>query len=260
MTARQNPATIAGSFPRIFPPSLRSRRAPGTSPRDLAFCHTEQVSTRVLGVLAGEDTGDEQLVAWARSAEVIYAADSAGSRLIRLGLEPIVVGDLDSFDFALERPGLRMVKDLDSNRTDCDKLLQLVETDGHISLTLAGLEGDLLDHVLSSLTSVARSKLQIRLVLRSGLGLLVKPGQDGRVTDAFGRRISMVPLSECHGATLSGVLWEFANEDMSPGGNFLSISNEGTGPVVARVASGTALLFVGNFPNEGPSWPEATEL
>lgn len=204
--------------------------------------------------------GDDQLAAWARTADALYAADSAGSRLVRLGFQPTVVGDLDSFDPTIDRQGLRIVEDLDPHRTDCDKLLSLVEADGHSSLTLAGLEGDLFDHMLSSLTSVARSDLDVRLVLRSGIGHIVRPGRAITVDNAFERRVSMLPLTECLGAGLSGVLWEFANEDMSPGGNFLSISNEGVGPIVAQVRSGAALLFVETRPGEQPQWSVRSEL
>ena len=120
-------------------------------PQDLAFCHTFRVANRVLGILGGEDAPDGQLQAWASSATVLYAADSAANRLIHFGFLPIVVGDLDSFDQSLRSDRLRIVEDSDPDRTDCDKLLALIESDGYQEATIIGLEGDLLDHVLSSL-------------------------------------------------------------------------------------------------------------
>ncbi len=207
----------------------------------------------MLGVLGGLDMPDGQLRAWAESADALYAADSAGSRLIRLGFKPVVVGDLDSFDFSLESGAERIVRDSDPNRTDCSKILSLVEQEGHKSMTLAGLEGDLLDHVLSSLSVVARSRLAVRLVLRSGLAWVLRSGDSVTVRKGFGRRVSLLPLERSTGVNLSGVLWEVTESVMEPAG-FHSVSNEGTGDVHASVSSGAVLLFVSRAVSEGPEW------
>ena len=206
---------------------------------------------RVLGVLGGRDMAPERLRPWADSADVLYAADSGALSLLELGHRPTVVGDMDS---ATDLPdGLRIIEDRDPDRTDCDKLLALVAADGHGALTLAGLEGDLLDHVLASLSSAARASLAVRLVLRRGLGWVLRNGNTARWDDGFGRRVSLIPIRECHGVDLSGVLWPLSGAHLQPGG-FLSVSNEGTGPVEASVRHGAALLFVERAPEEPPVW------
>lgn len=193
----------------------------------------------------------ERLRPWADSADALYAADSGALPLLTIGHRPTVVGDLDS---ATDLPeGLRVVEDRDPNRTDCDKLLALVAADGHDAVTLAGLEGDLLDHVLASLSSAAAASVAVRLVLRRGLAWVLRDGETARWEDGFGRRVSLIPIRECHGADLSGVLWPLSDAHLQPGG-FLSVSNEGTGTVEASVRHGAALLFIERAPEEPPVW------
>jgi thiamine pyrophosphokinase len=207
--------------------------------------------SRVLGVLGGRDLSPGQLRPWADSADALYAADSGAHVLLEFGHRPVVVGDMDS---ATDLPdGLRVVEDCDPDRTDCDKLLALVAEDGHRAVTLGGIEGDLFDHVLASLSSAAAARVDVRLVLRRGLGWVLRDGDRVRWEDGFGRRVSLIPIRESHGVDLSGVLWPISEARLEPGG-FLSVSNEGTGVVEASLRHGAALLFVERAPDEPPVW------
>ena len=211
------------------------------------------MSDKVLAVFGGLDSSDEQVGAWARSAAGVDAADQAANRLVRLGIRPVVVGDLDSFDLSLSDGVERVHEDPDPDRTDADKVLDLIEAEGHVSATVAGLEGDLMDHVLASLSTLARSRLVLRAVFRGGIGHVVRPGAPVREPSATGRRVSLIPLTRCTGVHLSGTKWDVADRDMEPAG-FLSVSNEGAGTVTARLEIGTALLFVGREPDAPPEW------
>ncbi len=196
----------------------------------------------MLGVLGGNDIGDERLRAWTSSAEVVYAADSGADRLIALNISPIVVGDFDSFASLPDASHLRLVQSIDQDSTDCDKLLALVRSDGHTSVTLTATEGDLPDHVVATYHSAIASGLDVRFAFRRGIGFLVANRVE--VATHIGQRVSLVPLSRCEGIELSGVAWPLISPVFEPG-NGLSVSNEATGErVVASVLSGFALLFV----------------
>jgi thiamine pyrophosphokinase len=196
----------------------------------------------VLGVLGGNDVGDDVLLAWAHSADVVYAADSGADRLIAHGVSPIVVGDFDSFDSLPRASHLRLVQSIDQDTTDCDKLLALVRSDGHSFVTLAGTEGDLPDHVVATYHSAIASRLDVRFAFRRGIGHIVRDRVE--VATRPGQRVSFVPLTPCEGVGLSGVAWPLENAEFEPGSG-QSVSNEATGsPVVASVRAGSALLFV----------------
>lgn len=208
---------------------------------------------KVLGVLSGRDMSDASLLAWVRDADVVYAADSAADRLIHLGERPIVVGDLDSFESHDRAEGLRVVRDPDQNSTDCDKLLRLAAMEGHEAITMASIEGDLLDHVLATLSSLVASPLEIRIALRRGVGWIVRAGREVAVEAVPGQRVSLVPLEGVRGARLTGVVWPLDAADLAPGAA-LSISNEALGRVCARTESGAALLFVEYSSDDLPFW------
>lgn len=208
---------------------------------------------RVLGVLGGGETPEPLLRRWVESADVVYAADSGANRLIRMGFQPVVVGDLDSFDPDLRGPETRVVHDPDPDRTDCDKLLRLAEKEGHSAVTLIDVEGDLLDHVLASLSSLAASGLVGRLALRRGIAWLLRKQWSQSVDLAPGHRVSLIPLRECRGVRLTGVEWEVHGLPMSPAG-FLSVSNLSTGHVFASIEDGLAYLVVEFEPHQMPRW------
>lgn len=204
--------------------------------------YTSPVPPRVLGILGGNDVDNELLRAWASSAEFVYAADSGADRLIALGFSPIVVGDFDSFSSLPQSSHLRLVQSIDQSTTDCDKLLALVKSDGHVSVTLAATEGDLPDHVLSTYSSAIACGLDVRFAFRRGIGMLVRDGAS--VSTAPGQRVSLIPLRPCTGIGLRGVAWPLEEADIEPGGA-VSVSNEATGDqVTVSLRSGCALLFV----------------
>jgi thiamine pyrophosphokinase len=204
--------------------------------------YTSPVPPRVLGVLGGNDVDNELLRAWATSAEVVYAADSGADRLIALGFSPIVVGDFDSFSSLPQSSHLRLVQSIDQTTTDCDKLLALVKSDGHMSVTLAATEGDLPDHVLSTYASAMACSIDVQFAFRRGIGVLVRDGASLRTTP--GRRVSLIPLVPCSRVSLEGVAWPLKEAEIEPGGA-TSISNEAVGKrVTVSLSSGCALLFV----------------
>ncbi len=205
--------------------------------------HNQLVPIRVLGVLGGQDVSDDLLRAWASTAHVIYGADSGADRLIAAGFEPIIVGDFDSFTMKDQATSLRLVQDTDENRTDCDKLLSLVAADAHQELTLTCVEGDLPDHVISTISSIVASHLRLRIAFRRGIGYVVRSEHNCSVQTKPGQRVSLVPLTPCVGVSLTGTQWQLTDDSIKIGGR-LSVSNEATGDrVSASVSSGCALLF-----------------
>ncbi|AIE88188.1 thiamine pyrophosphokinase [Fimbriimonas ginsengisoli Gsoil 348] len=195
----------------------------------------------------------EQLNAWARSADVVYAADGGGDRLLEAGVPPdTTIGDLDSIRSVL--PFRRLIQDPDQETSDCDKLLTLTERSGHNRITLIGLEGDRLDHVLATLGSAVRSLLDVRLALRSGLGYILRgPAQQSFATSP-GETASLMPLSPCTGVSFSGVEWPLENDELGLTA-FVSLSNKSLGSTVdVRLETGAAALFFYSEDRRLPSW------
>ena len=198
-------------------------------------------TTKVLGVLAGRDLAPGALEAWLGWADRIVAADGGADLCRAAGKEPdAIVGDLDSI---ADATGL--TPDPDQDTSDADKLLARLAREGHRSVTLIGVEGDRLDHVLATLGSCARSTIpDLRLILRTGVGLVGRAGTSGRWTCAG--RVSLIPLGPCR-ATLRGVRWPLENALLDPLG-LVSISNRvdppSGGTVELTIHEGAAVLFL----------------
>lgn len=211
--------------------------------------------TRVLGVLKGMDYPAEQILAWAKSAQLVYAADGAARTLIEAGLAPVVVGDLDSLDRASIPKGVRVVHDPDQETTDCDKLITLMAAEGVTCFTLAGLEGDRLDHVFASLCSLVGRRMQIRVLLRRGMGFIVPCGENFRLNCPSGTRFSVLPLTLCWGVNLTNAEWSMTDAELRPGLH-VSISNRSGEDTQLFLAGGTALVVIEGNPGEPPHWED----
>ncbi len=206
---------------------------------------------RVLGVLDGRDMDPELLHAWATSAEYVIAADGAADLLLDLGVPPdVIVGDMDGM--TRSAGGIEVVRDDDPSATDCDKLLRWVRQHGHSNFTLTNIEGDLLDHVMATLSSCVAYRRTMRIALRRGIGwVFAGPIQ---VNVDPGARISLLPLTPCAGVKLHGVQWRLDHAELEPGGK-VSISNAATdGFVQAAITRGTGFLFAEYSREEMPFW------
>lgn len=111
-------------------------------------------------------------------------------------------------------------------------------------MTVFGLDGDLLDHMLASLYSLAASNITTRLVLRQQIGGFVKPHQPVEAATRKGDRVAMMPLgSEVTGVTLTGVEWPLHSDKLHPYG-LVSVANRAVSSTVhAQVDNGVALLL-----------------
>lgn len=219
------------------------------------------MGVNVLGVLAGNDMSTSLFKRWAESAEVLLAADAGADLLASIGVQPdLVIGDMDSVSNTVALSGwaasgrTKLVRDDDQERTDCDKLLAAAEAQGFDAITLAAVEGDRIDHLLSTLQSAAQSPLSVRVALRAGIGWVLKAEDRVEVDTKPGRLVSLLPLTETEGVSLQGVAWPLLEERLAPLGK-RSISNRATSDhVSARVLEGAALFVVELPEEEAPVW------
>ena len=212
------------------------------------------MTQRVLAVLAGADMPPDLMRDWALSAQVVLAADAGADRLHEAGVEPHrIVGDFDSIsDIARFAGHVHHSPDQDS--TDCDKLLALARELGHEKVTLAGLEGDRMDHAIASWLSIARSGLDVRVALRRGLGWIVRPNFPREIPVNREATVSMLPLSHTEDVHLSGVEWPLNGRSLTWDG-LVSISNKANSDVVrASLGQGVAILFAEYERSDMPWW------
>jgi len=211
---------------------------------------------RVLGVLAGGDLSPERLGAWVRSAHTILAADGAANDLHAINVVPdATIGDFDSISMSTKDVQLELFHIEDQDSSDCDKLLGVAADKGFSEITLIGVEGDLLDHVLGNLFSAAKSKLKVRFSLRRGIGYVLKGPVRMGLDVPVDTRMSLMPISDCSGVSIEGAHWPLNEAALSPLG-LTSLSNRAEGPIRLSIRSGAAILFLAHPDLEQPSWEE----
>ncbi len=212
------------------------------------------VATRVLGVLAGDGTDPALLDSWARSAEVLLAADGGADRLLSRGLVPqITIGDLDSISPGSRERLTDVRLDPSQDSSDCDKLLALTAELGHRAITLIGAGGTRVDHMLAVLQSAARSGLSVRIAYERQLAhILVGPTTLELPSIAQSGLASLLPLTPCQGVDLTGVRWPLQDASLDPLG-LTSLSNVALQKVRISLASGAAAFF--HEYDGAPTWP-----
>ena len=209
---------------------------------------------KILGVLAGADFPPERLAKWVLSADFVFAADSAADVLNELGLVPgTTVGDLDSISETGKACQLELLEIHDQDSTDCDKLLCLAVERGFSEISLIGVEGDLLDHVLGTLLSSVKTSLDVTLILRRGFAQVLSGPVAVRMELPESTRLSVMPITECTNVSMQGTAWPLVHATLTPLG-LTSLSNRASGPVHIQMETGVALLFLAHPELERVDW------
>ena len=204
---------------------------------------------RVLGVLGGRPLVETILLSWAKKADIVYAADSGADSLLPLGIQPVVTGDLDSVQSNLS--GLRVVKDEDPDLTDCDKFLHLVKTEVQSpDLVIANIEGDRLDHILGSLSSILASGLEPRILLDTGYALPLQPNTTQTLPDHQGVTVSVLAFGDAQ-VTLQNCEWPLHRRPFGFG-TFQSLSNVAHENFTVTVEGAPALLIINRLLDPWP--------
>jgi thiamine pyrophosphokinase len=201
--------------------------------------------TRVVGVLGGGHTSVRVTAKWLEEAEFIIAADGGLLRCLEAGYVPdVVLGDFDSVPEGLFSDNLVVIRDENQDITDCAKLLDYCFNHHFAQVVLICTEGDLMDHQLDAIHSAAKSKLHVTFALERGVGIILDSGMKADFYVTNDARVSLIPISEMEGVTLTGVEWELKSETLSPLGK-TSISNRATGKsIFVEVGRGSGYLFL----------------
>ena len=203
----------------------------------------------VLIVLGGDAPGRVLLESCARQADLIIAADRGMEAFADTTVKPdLLLGDMDSVSEALLA---RMQADTQIERLPCEKddtdgvhALDVAIARGAEQITLLGALGGRMDHALANLMLLVRAQ-------RSGVKaqILSETVHIERVDGclllhgAKGDTVSLLPLGEAKGVTLSGFFYPLENHDLDSAYP-LGISNVVTEEAACvRVREGDLLLF-----------------
>ncbi|MEO1639220.1 MAG: thiamine diphosphokinase [Pseudomonadota bacterium] len=167
--------------------------------------------------------------------------DGGADHLLKAGIAPeAVVGDLDSLSSRARATfSDRLFEVAEQSTTDFEKAVTRVEAKGLIAI---GFTGGRIDHALSVLNVMARHRDRPIFLLDEADVSWVLSGADVAFDLPKGTRVSVMPLGQAQ-VTVTGLVWPFADQAMSPDG-FTSPSNAAIGGAVTVAADGPVLITV----------------
>lgn len=169
------------------------------------------------------------------------AVDGGADHLLACGKVPLaVIGDMDSISppaRATFAGQLHPVVEQDT--TDVEKALSRVQAAVIIAL---GFTGGRMDHTLAVLNLLARLRRPSVLLVDAADVSLVPGDRILQLDLPAQTRVSVMPLGAAR-VSVTGLLWEFADQLMTPDG-FTSPSNAASGGRVTVSADGPVLVTV----------------
>lgn len=175
---------------------------------------------RVLIVLGGDAPGSELLERCMRASDLTIAADRglcafAGTRL----MPDLLLGDMDSVpaDVLARYEGRVPTRRLGCIKDDTDGVdaLDYAIEQGAREITLLGALGGRLDHALANLMLLVRaSRRGVRAQIVDERVRIIRVDGEEVVRDAVGDTLSLLPLGEARGVTLTGFFYPLSDHTL----------------------------------------------
>ncbi len=203
----------------------------------------------VYSILLGGDLTPTPRLRQQVAGSRVIAADSGIGHSDGLAVRPeLWVGDFDSASAALQSQYSdipRLEFPVDKDAADGDLAISEALRRGATSLILVGGFGGRIDHSLAHVAMLlALARREISCMISSGHEEAHPLMFDLSIIDLeIGTRLSVVPMSDLKGLTLTGVKWPLQNKNV-PFGSTLTLSNEVTGSVVIQCNAGSGLVVV----------------
>lgn len=201
---------------------------------------SDNVTKRVLVVLGGDPPDIPRLRWVATVVDRVIAADGGANACIQAGLNPLVIGDLDSADLP---PGTETIYDADQTTSDADKTFAHVKDHypDH-DVVVMGLEGSRLDHVMASISSLIQAKTSGMICLNESTAWPLYDTQERMWLGAEGTTFSVIPVPSAL-VTIQGGEWPL-NQTLLELGKQVSLSNVASEYLKVKVHQGSALVIM----------------
>jgi thiamine pyrophosphokinase len=180
----------------------------------------------------------------------VLAADGGMRHAASLDVTPeLWLGDFDSSDSALQAAFAavaRQAHPTDKNATDGELSVDEAERLGATDIVLVGGLGGQMDHAFAHLMLLLKAHARgLKVMMTSGHEEAWPVIEDCLELDLeAGTRVSVLPVSDLIGLSISGVRWPLEERDVVLGST-LTLSNEAvSSPVRIGVAKGMAIVLV----------------
>ncbi len=178
---------------------------------------------------------------------LILAADKGYGYAEKSGVLPhIFVGDMDSFDDESTIKSSEIFRlSPEKDMTDTEQAVEIAISRGAKEILILGALGGRIDHTLANIQLLKFGLDRgAQVYLADKNQFITLTDNSMKICKKEGCCLSLIPLTPCHGVTLTGVYYPLSNASLSLG-NSLGVSNEFTEEIVSlSVASGQLLVMV----------------
>jgi thiamine pyrophosphokinase len=192
----------------------------------------------------------ETLGFWLADADLFVCTDAAGRPYDKLPRRPdLVVGDFDTLRGGA-MPGTaepRYIRAEDQERSDSEKALGQIASEGMGEAVLLGTRGGRLDHSLHNLSLLEAFADRLRLCLADEWGLNVRlgPESEAHFDLPVGTLFSLLaPGGPATGVEVGGAEFPLAGAELRFGGNAALSNRVVASPLRIRLAGGSLILSV----------------
>ena len=193
----------------------------------------------------GEKLPARMLQHWAHQADYVLAVDGGADKALACGVVPDgVIGDLDSVSAAAQKKLAGKIWHVPTqNNTDLEKALLWCKQHHKTSVLLVGFVGDRWDFSFGNMLTIGAYALQLTLTLAGDGWQLVPVVCRASFACTPGKRVSIIPLSDCRGVTLRGLVYPLVGAALKRG-TTRSLSNQTAGKQFSvSVERGTLLVY-----------------
>ncbi len=207
-----------------------------------------------LVVCNGEPPDSSHLVARARKASLVVAADGGIMPLMNARIKPdVLIGDLDS-SLAPYPDGIKVILDPDQETNDLEKALSYVLSSEFKNVLVLGATGLRLDQTLKNLSVLVRFHDKFdRIQFEDLLCHIRVANKNTDLSLPVGTDISLFPISgKVDGIVTQGLMYPLLNESLENGVRDGSSNVVIDSPVSIQYESGSLLLIINHhmFPEE----------
>lgn len=186
-----------------------------------------------------------QLLEWSPTVLVL---DGAISRVLQLGIKvDIVLGDFDGHidynSMLSDQHPIKIVHTPDQNKTDLEKGIEYLISEGHKAINIVWATGRRADHNITNITNLARYKSEVNIVLYDDYSKIFCLPKTFEKWYVKGSVISLIPIGEVSGIYSQGLKYKLENDTLTIGYRTGS-SNEAQDDGIVTISYETGCLLL----------------
>lgn len=172
----------------------------------------------------------QQLLEW---SPYVLVLDGAVEKVLSLGIKiDAILGDFDSIQLDLDQLKedhfpLEVLERLDQNKTDLEKGIEYLIEKEFPAVNILWATGKRMDHTFANISNLIKYKEAISLVLLDDHSKVIplSPSKTFRKWYTQSTKISLIPITPCHGIVTRNLLYPLFGESLELGGR-MGNSNE----------------------------------